>query len=168
MRALPSFLIVIFLLTGAAPLFVSAQEAQAAQEAAPELVGPLTQEAILEALPEWQDRMVAYEAAYGAIEALKEVGDFVQVEVFFGSWCADSAEHVPAFFQVVNLVNSPRFEVSHMAVPRPPEQRLPYVAGKDVEKFPTFIVLVNGIEQGRIVETPARSVEEDLLALLGR
>jgi len=44
----------------------------------------------------------------------------------------------------------------------------PIIAGKDIEKLPTFIVLVNGIEKGRIVETPARTVEEDLLALLRR
>ncbi|MBN2207313.1 MAG: thioredoxin family protein [Candidatus Aminicenantes bacterium] len=137
-----------------------------AQETVPELVGPLTQDDILAALPDWHDRMVSYEAGYAAIAALKDIPDAVQVEVYLGSWCSDSAAHVPAFFQVLNLVNSPRFDVSCMGVPRAQEDRLPYIAGKAIEKLPTFIIYVNGLEKGRVVETPSLTIEEDLLAIL--
>jgi hypothetical protein len=34
-------------------------------------------------------------------------------------------------------------------------------------KLPTFLVYVDGREIGRIVETPERSVEEDLVRILG-
>jgi hypothetical protein len=138
------------------------------QEGQVEMVGPLTQEEILQALPDWQDRMVAYAPKLGAVNELKAFPDFVQVEVYLGTWCSDSQSHVTAFFQVLNFVNSPQIQVSYMGVPKDKPSREPYIAGKDIEKLPTFIVLVNGIVKGRIVETPTRTVEEDLLALLRR
>jgi len=137
-----------------------------AQEAPPELVGPLTQELIFEALPEWQDRMVAYEPRLDVVAALKDVADFVQIEVYLGSWCSDSAVQIPAFIQVLNLVNSPQIQATYMGVPEAQEARGAYIAGKEIEKIPTFIILVNGLEKGRIVEKPAVSIEEDLLALI--
>jgi hypothetical protein len=147
---------------------VATAAAGPAQEARAELLGHLTQQEILDALPEWQDKMVAYEARYDVVAALKDFSEFVQIEVYLGSWCSDSAARVPEFFQVLNIVNSPRFQVSYTGVPEDPNARAPYIAGKEIEKIPTFIVLVNGLEKGRIVETPTASVEEDLLALLRR
>jgi hypothetical protein len=78
------------------------------QEGQVEMVSPLTQEEILQALPDWQDRMVAYAPKLGAVNELKAFPDFVQVEVYLGTWCSDSQSHVTAFFQVLNFVNSPQ------------------------------------------------------------
>ena len=39
---------------------------------------------------------------------------------------------------------------------------------KNIEKAPTFIVYINGQERGRIIETPQKSVEEDLIDIINR
>jgi thiol-disulfide isomerase/thioredoxin len=139
-----------------------------AQEGPPELLGTLTQQELFEALPAWQDRMVAYEPRLDAVAALKEFGEFVQIEVFLGTWCSDSAAQIPPFIQVMNLVNAPQFEVTYIGVPEAQEARTPYIAGKDLGRIPTFIVYVNGLEKGRIEERPAVTIEEDLLDILRR
>lgn len=138
------------------------------QEGRVEMVGPLTQEEILQALPDWRDRMVGYAPQSGALDELKAFPDFVQVEVYLGTWCSDSKAHVAAFFQVLNLIDSPQIQASYVGVPKELKAREPYIAGKNIAKLPTFIVLVNGVEKGRIVETPERTVEQDLLAILRR
>jgi hypothetical protein len=51
-------------------------------------------------------------------------------------------------------------------VPRDRAARGPYIEGKDIERIPTFIIFLRDQEVGRIVETPRRSVEEDLWAIL--
>jgi len=142
---------------------------RAQEQAAPvEMVGPLTQDEILQALPGWQDRMAAYTPRIEVVSELKNCPESVQVEVYRGTWCSDSRIHVPAFFQVLNSVDSPRLQASFIGLPRDKKAREPYIVGKDIVKLPTFIVLVNGLEKGRIIETPERSVEEDLLAILNR
>lgn len=138
------------------------------QEAQAELVGPVSQDELFLALPEWQDRMVSYEPRFDAVSALKDIQDFIQIEIYFGSWCSDSAIQVPAVIQVLNLVNSPQIQVNLIGVPEDQNARDPYIAGKDIEKIPTVIVWLNGLEKGRIVEKPDRTVEEDLLNILRR
>jgi Thioredoxin len=149
-------------------LLTVAPSGVAAQETPLELVGILTQQELFEALPIWQDRMVAYEPRLAAIAGLKEFGEFVQIEVYLGTWCSDSKVQIPPFIQVMNLVNSPQFEVTYVGVPEAQDARTPYIAGKNIDRIPTFVVYVNGLEKGRIEERPAVTIEEDLLDILRR
>ncbi len=133
-----------------------------------ELTGPVSREAILEHSPSWQDLVAAYQPKPEALEKLRGLGREVRIEVFFGSWCSDSMAHVSAFFKILDLVDSPLLQPVYFAVPEDKAKREPFLEGrKDVTKLPTFIVLVDGRETGRIVETPQRTVEEDLVKILG-
>jgi hypothetical protein len=42
----------------------------------------------------------------------------------------------------------------------------PYHHGKKIEWLRTFLVYIEGREKGRIVETPAQSLEQDLLEII--
>ncbi|HMA52930.1 MAG TPA: thioredoxin family protein [Acidobacteriota bacterium] len=132
-----------------------------------DLVGPTTREAILEHTPAWQEIIAAYQPKPEAIDKLRGLGREVRVEVYFGSWCSDSMAHVSALFKILDLADTPLLQPVYFGVPEAKEKRAPYLQGKDVVKLPTFIVIVDGRETGRIVETPKKSMEEDLVKILG-
>jgi thiol-disulfide isomerase/thioredoxin len=132
-----------------------------------DLVGPASREAILEHSPDWQGGVASYQPEPGALDKLRALGREVRVEVFFGSWCSDSAAHVPALFKILDLVDTPLIRAECFGVPEAKEKRAEYYRGRDIVKLPTFIVFVDGREAGRIVETPGKSVEEDLVRILG-
>lgn len=85
--------------------------------------------------------------------------------VYLGTWCGDSRKHVPVFLELANKL---KWKVSLIGVNREKECPLDKKACKswDIEYLPTFVVKRGDKEIGRIVETPAKSVEEDLLELL--
>jgi hypothetical protein len=132
-----------------------------------DLVGPTVREAILEHSPAWMDHVAAYQPEPEALDKLRALGREVRIEVYFGSWCSDSETNLSAFFKVLDLVDSPLLRTAYVGIPEAKDERAPYYQGRDVTRLPTFVVIVDGREAGRIVETPERSVEEDLVRILG-
>lgn len=133
-----------------------------------DLTGPVGREAILERSPSWQELVAAYQPKPEAIDKLRGLTREVRIEVFFGSWCSDSMAHVSAFFKVLDLADTPLLRPVYFGVPEDKAKREPFLEGrKDMTKLPTFIILVDGREAGRIVETPEKTVEEDLVKILG-
>lgn len=132
-----------------------------------DLTGPVSREAILEHSPSWQGVVAAYQPKPEALDKLRALGREVRIEVFFGSWCTDSEAHVSAFFKVLDLVDSPLLQPVYFGVPEDKDKRPSFFQGRDIAKLPTFIVLVDGREIGRIVETPDKTIEEDLVKILG-
>jgi thiol-disulfide isomerase/thioredoxin len=134
-----------------------------------DLTGPVTRSQILAAVPDWEAVMAVYQPKPEAIETLKRTGEPVLIETYFGTWCSDSKAHVPALFKVLDAADNPLFQPSYTAVPRDKAERARFIPeGRAIDKLPTFIIFMNGREVGRIVETPAHSVEDDLAALIRR
>jgi thiol-disulfide isomerase/thioredoxin len=134
-----------------------------------ELTGSVTRSQILAAVPDWEPNVAAYQPKTEALEALKKASEPVLIEIYFGTWCSDSKAHVPALFSVLDRADNPLLQASYMALPRAKAERSRFIpADRTIDKLPTFVVFLNGKEIGRIVETPAHSVEEDLAALLRR
>jgi hypothetical protein len=132
-----------------------------------DLVGPTSREAILEHVPAWQDLVAAYQPKPEALDKLRGLGREVRIEIYFGSWCSDSMAHISAFFKILDLVDTPLLQPVYFGIPEAKEKRAPYYQGKDIVKLPTFVIIVDGREAGRIVETPQKSGEEDLVRILG-
>jgi hypothetical protein len=134
---------------------------------AEDLVGPVGREAILKHNPDWEGTAAAYQPVPDAIARLRTLGREVRIEVYFGSWCSDCAAHIPAFFKILDLVDSPLIKVRYTGLPRDRDKRGPYTGGREIARIPTIIISVDGREAGRIVETPKKTLEEDLAAILG-
>ncbi len=137
-----------------------------AHDTAIDLLGPTTRDDILRVRPEWRSVVDAYNPRGDIVERLRSLGTEVKVEIYLGTWCSDSEAHVSAFFKVLDLAENPLLQASYIGVPEDKSLRAPYCGDRGIEKLPTFIVSVGGREKGRIVETPQKSVEEDLLALI--
>ncbi len=153
----PFAVIVVLLSLALIPCFAAGED----------LVGPASREAILEHVPAWQDLVAAYQPKPEALDKLRGLGREIRIEVYFGSWCSDSMAHVSAFFKILDLVDTPLLQPAYFGVPEAKDKRAPYTEGKDIVKLPTFIIIVDGREAGRIVETPRKTVEEDLVTILG-
>jgi thiol-disulfide isomerase/thioredoxin len=132
-----------------------------------EMLGTITREEILENFPEWGELAAAYNPHPVSIEKLKFVDRLIQVEIFLGTWCPDSKVHVSAYFKILDMTANPNIRSAYIGIPRDRASRKEYIPeDKNVIRLPTFIIYEDGREIGRIIETPQKSVEEDLLDII--
>src|SRR5689334_17281736 len=138
----------------------------------PILVGPVTRSA-LKAPPysEWYEGNYSrYQPDEKNIQELRPLLNGVSIEAYFGTWCGDSRRQIPRLSRVMdvagvderilNLVALSDRPMEFKQSPGRPE------AKRYVHRTPTIVVVRDGREVGRIVETPAVSLEADLLAIL--
>jgi glutaredoxin len=133
-----------------------------------ELLGSLTKEKILKSLPEWNTEVASYFPKPGIIEKLRNITDPVDITIYMGTWCPDCRENVSAYFKIMEMTENPNIHTSYFGIPRDRAQRQKYIHENNIEKVPTFIVMIKGIEKGRIIEHPKKSIEEDLLEIITR
>ncbi len=130
------------------------------------LVGPLTKEKILEAVPEWKQQMAAYSPKLDVVDKLHSLPQPVHLRVFLATWCPDCRLHVSAFFRLLEMVDNPSISLELIGVSKDKKEPADAVRDNNIERVPTFIVIMNGEEVGRIIETPRTSIEEDLLDII--
>jgi len=133
-----------------------------------ELLGPLSKEEILENFPGWQEEVASYVPNLEVIEKLQSIPSEIKIEIFLGTWCSDTKRNVSAYFKIMDMVDNPLFTTAYIGIPRDNESRKPFIEGKNIIKVPTFIILINDEEKGRIIENPVKSVEEDLLDIINK
>ena len=138
----------------------------------PLLVGPVTR-AELKAAPfsEWfESEYAAYQPSEAGLESLRGHLEGISIEAYFGTWCGDSRRQIPHLVRLLDLAGFDERRLSLIALsdrakefkqaPGNPEAR------RRVHRTPTIVLLREGKEVGRIVETPFASLETDLLAIL--
>lgn len=129
--------------------------------------GPVTREQIEAAAPEWVQAQVEAKPDAAAAQDLAQVEPGAEVTVFFGTWCGDSRREVPRLWNAIDMAGgSVPFRITYIGVDREKKDPAGRVAKEDVRYVPTFIVVRDGREVGRVVETAPHGIEADLLALL--
>jgi hypothetical protein len=134
---------------------------------APELVGLLTREEIVAALPDWADSVAAAEPDRPASLDLAAAGAGAEVVIFLGSWCSDSRRELSRLWRALDVAGGEAaFDITYVGVDR--SKRLPteLLTGADLRFVPTFVVKRGGQEVGRVVESAPSGIERDLLLLL--
>ncbi len=107
-----------------------------------------------------------YQPGAAALDSLKTFDKSnLRIDVYMGTWCPDSREHVPHFVRVAHEAGIARKQYRIFALPRHYGDS-PLVKGKNIIRVPTFIVYLNGKEAARIIEYPMQSIERDLLRIL--
>ena len=86
--------------------------------------------------------------------------------VFGGMWCSDTQNLLPKFFKTIEAAGVPAKNIQLYMVDE--QKNSPDKLEKQyaVISVPTFILMQNGKEKGRIVETVQQSIEADLLKLV--
>ena len=113
----------------------------------------------------FEENRAAYQPVQPVVEQLKPYLKDVEMEVFMGTWCPDSREHVPVFYKVLQAAGYDPDRVKVFFLPREYGSH-PLVKGKNIIRVPTFVFYENGRELGRIIEYPMESVEKDMLKIL--
>ncbi len=96
------------------------------------------------------------------VELQKKDSSTYTFTVYLGTWCEDSQKHVPSFIQIARKL---KWNFTLVGVNR--EKECPFDKKEcknwDIEFVPTIIVFKENLEIGRIIESPQKSIEEDLL-----
>ena len=130
------------------------------------LVGKTTRQSLRQnPYAEWFEKNYeAYHPGKQITARLKPLINQYDFEIYMGTWCGDSRRHVPVFFKVIDQSGYHKKPVIY-TVPRKYKSYKP-AQKKNIIRVPTFIVLKNGREIGRIIEYPMESIEKDLLKII--
>ena len=83
-----------------------------------------------------------------------------------GTWCSDSRREVPRFYKILDSLNFPSAKVKLIMVDRKKEAAGIDISPFNIELVPTMIFYNDGLEDGRIIETPKETLEKDLEEIL--
>ena len=108
----------------------------------------------------------SYHPDPAAIATLQQVEQPTEIVVFYGAWCTDSHREIPRFLKIIETVDNQDITVTDYGVNRHKQDELGKFEIYGIEFVPTFIVIRNGIELGRIIERPDRSLAEDFAAIM--
>ena len=87
--------------------------------------------------------------------------------VYLGTWCSDSRRELSRFWRAIDEAGGEvAFELAYVGVSRDKDEPAEALAGLGLEYVPTFVVEIDGVEVGRIVEESPNGIEHDLAALL--
>jgi dipeptidyl aminopeptidase/acylaminoacyl peptidase len=142
------------------------------------LFGEVTRDDILKEIPDWGAEYDTYTPSLDSLQALEKGLKNVRFVCVFGTWCSDSRTQVPRFWRLLDDLGVPQSSFRMFAVASSrftdqmgvPKEVLDWSrdvkAWYDVTAVETIIVERGGREIGRIVESPSKSLEEDLLEIL--
>lgn len=88
-----------------------------------------------------------------------------EILVFGGTWCGDTKNLLPKFYRVMDALPSPP-KITLVLVDRKKKSGKKAEKPYNIEFVPTFIVLKDGKEEGRIVESVQTSIEKDLALIV--
>ncbi len=118
----------------------------------------------------WFDRGYArYVPDTALVEPLRgALTDGVEILVFYGTWCSDTRRELPRLMKILDTVGFPEENVKYCGVNRAKRSGDDFAKKHDVRRVATFIIYKDGEELGRIIESPTKSLESDLLHILIR
>lgn len=130
------------------------------------LVGKTSQGVLFREHPSFWEPYRDYTPRKDIVERIAAVRGPYDLLVFFGTWCPDSLREVPRLLRVLDAAYNKDLRLALYGVDREKKEGLGMSEKFGVRTVPAVIVLRDGVERGRIVERPRRSVEEDLLEIL--
>lgn len=142
------------------------QKNQVRESAKPVLTGWLNPQEIFEEIQAYQLEKEKYQPDNTIIKKLKEHSSDTEIIVFLGTWCPDCQREVPRFLKIVELAHNSHINYKLLGLDRSKRDSGGLAESHQIEFVPTFVVLQNKQEIGRIVETPIVSIEHDLDEIL--
>lgn len=111
-----------------------------------------------------------YKPNNNVIDSLKSFKGYTLL-IFGGNWCSDTRTQLPAMLKVLKLTDLDKNPLIFFTDRKKECSNCGDFDPKkyNIEFVPTFIVLDStGKEKGRIIETPKRTLEKDLLKILSQ
>lgn len=114
----------------------------------------------------FSENYAPYQVDTDTLNKLNTLKTATKISVIIGSWCPDCHRETPRFIKIIEALNNPNIQVEYIAVDRNKQDPQQLAAQYDFKRIPTFIVMQNNQEIGRIVESPKISLEQDLAKIL--
>ena len=94
----------------------------------------------------------SYVPEQSALKAFRSYKDSVNIIAFTGTWCSDSKVILPKFFKLADVAGFSQDRITMLGVDRNKKTIQHLSEAFNVTHVPTFIVMKNGQEIGRVVE----------------
>lgn len=136
----------------------------------PILIGLCDREAFIDTNFAWwfDSGYKFYRPDTNAMAQLKEFDKDYSIVIVMGTWCSDSRREVPRFYKILDELNYPEKKITLINVDRSKVGIFNSIDSLNIRLVPTFIINSNGVEIGRIIETPKESLEKDLSKILAK
>lgn len=89
-----------------------------------------------------------------------------EITIVMGTWCSDSRREVPRFYKIMEKLEYDFDNLTLITVNRQKKAGDIEIDNLNVELVPTLIFYENGVEKGRIIESPVKSLEKDMVEIL--
>ena len=90
----------------------------------------------------------------------------VKITMVLATWCGDSRREVPRFYKILESMEYNLDNMKVICVNRSKNAEGTGVGQLDIQRVPTFIFYKEGVELGRIIETPQESLEKDMAGIV--
>ena len=117
---------------------------------------------------QWYNTEYQYTPNEQIIENIKNLHSDFQITIILGTWCSDSQTQVPRFLKIIDEINFDSSNFLLIGVDRQKKVDNLDIEKYNIEKVPTFIIYRNNVEIGRIIESPIKTLEEDLFDILSK
>ena len=148
------------------------QEITPSNGQSPFLIGTISLDALSsKSYQKWYTpRYDSYEVASDVISSFKTKLATYHILVFMGTWCGDSKREIPRFIKILKEADFPLSQLKIVAVDKRRDRYKKSPTGEewglDIKRVPTFIFYKNGKEVNRIVESPVKTLENDIAAII--
>ena len=105
-----------------------------------------------EAYPWFAENAKGYTPEASALASLKAAKDSIHILTFGGTWCGDTKSLFPKFFALTDAAGFSADRITILGVDRSKKTVHQLAEAFNVTRVPTFIVLKDGKEIGRVVE----------------
>jgi thiol-disulfide isomerase/thioredoxin len=96
------------------------------------------------------------------LSLLRKMEDSVAFVAVYGTWCGDSKREMPRFLKILDSISFPADRVTLIAVDRTMQMPSGIKEQYHLTNVPTIMAIYRGVEVYRIIESPKKSLEEDL------
>lgn len=100
----------------------------------------------------FQQNYALGQADQAAVSVFQKDSAKFQMVVFFGTWCEDSQNLLPVFYRLVDKSGYPEKNITLIGVDRKKQAPGNLSQAFHITNVPTFIVMQDGREVGRVVE----------------
>lgn len=100
----------------------------------------------------FDENMKLGKANAAAVDAFQKHGADIKMVIFGGTWCEDTQNLLPQFYRLADKSGFPDSCITLLGVDRAKTTVGNFHKAFDIHKVPTFIVMKNGKEIGRVVE----------------
>ena len=100
------------------------------------------------------------------IDELKNKIYSYDIVIVLGTWCSDSHRDVPRFYKILDKLKYNANTIQVYCIDREKTAGDIDISNLNIERIPTFIFIKDGVEKGRIVESPKNTLEKDMLEIM--